>query len=53
MPLLPLMTAAVFLHEQVFASRQERAFRAAGHGPCGGSIDGGPFGAAAVPTLVR
>jgi len=53
MPLLPLMTAAVFLHEQAFASRQERAFRAAGHGRGGGSIDCGPFGAAAVPTLVR
>ena len=43
LPMLPLATAVVFLHEQVFARRHERAFRAADHA-CGGAFGCGPLG---------
>jgi predicted metal-dependent phosphoesterase TrpH len=50
-PLLPLVTGAVFLHEQLFARRHDRGFRAAGDHACGGSFRCGPLGGAAPPGL--
>jgi predicted metal-dependent phosphoesterase TrpH len=47
LPLLPLATAAVFLHEQLFARRQELALLASRRRR--GSQASGPFGPAAAP----
>jgi hypothetical protein len=51
LPLLPLVTGAVFLHEQLFARRHDRGFRAAGDHGCGGSFRCAPLGGAAPPRL--
>jgi predicted metal-dependent phosphoesterase TrpH len=53
LPLLPLVTAAIFAHEQMFARRHDRLLREATtrrHRPRAAS---GPFGPAAAPTLAR
>ena len=52
LPFLPLVTAYVFVHEQIFARRHERWLREAGERrrPRAAS---GPFGPAAAPTLAR
>jgi len=52
LPFLPLVTAYVFAHEQLFARRHERLLREAGERrrPRAAS---GPFGPAAAPTLAR
>jgi predicted metal-dependent phosphoesterase TrpH len=52
LPFLPLVTAYVFAHEQLFARRHERRLREAGERrrPRAAS---GPFGPAAAPTLAR
>jgi predicted metal-dependent phosphoesterase TrpH len=47
-PLIPLITAAVFLHEQAFARGHDRAFRAEGRHVCGG-FGCGPLGRPASP----
>jgi predicted metal-dependent phosphoesterase TrpH len=47
-PLLPLVTAAVFLHEQAFARGQDRAFRAEGRHVCGVAFGCGPVGRTAA-----
>jgi predicted metal-dependent phosphoesterase TrpH len=49
-PLIPLVTAAVFLHEQAFARSHDRAFRAEGRHSCGG-FGCGPLGRPASPSL--
>jgi predicted metal-dependent phosphoesterase TrpH len=50
LPLLPLATAAVFLHEQLFARHHERAWRVARMRRRAGAARSGPFGPAAAPT---
>ena len=44
LPLLPFVTAAVFLHEQLFARSHDRAFRTRGHDACGEAFGCGPLG---------
>jgi len=51
LPLLPLATAAIFLHEQLFARRQERAL--VGSRRRRGPQASGPFGPAAAPHPAR
>ena len=51
LPLLPLATAAIFLHEQVFARRQEQALL--GSRRRRGPQASGPFGPAAAPHPAR
>jgi len=53
LPLLPLVTAWIFLHEQLFARRHDRLFRDATTRRRGRSAASGPFGPAAAPTLAR
>jgi hypothetical protein len=51
--LLPLVTAAIFLHEQLFARRHERLLREATTRRRRPTAASGPFGPAAAPTLAR
>ena len=53
LPLLPLASAAVFLHEQLFARRHERAFVASRRRVRRRPAPSGTFGPAAAPTLAR
>jgi hypothetical protein len=53
LPLLPLASAAVFLHEQLFARRHERAFVASRRRAARRPEPSGPFGPAAATTLAR
>lgn len=53
LPLLPLVTAAIFVHEQLFARRHDRLFRDATTRRRRPSAASGPFGPAAAPTLAR
>jgi predicted metal-dependent phosphoesterase TrpH len=53
LPLLPLVTAAIFLHEQLFARRHERLLREATTRRRRPTAASGPFGPAAAPTLAR
>jgi predicted metal-dependent phosphoesterase TrpH len=52
LPFLPLVTAYVFAHEQLFARRHERLLREATERPRPRTARG-PFGPAAAPTLAR
>lgn len=53
LPLLPLVTAWIFVHEQLFARRHDRLFRDATTRRRRSSAASGPFGPAAAPTLAR
>lgn len=53
LPLLPLVTAGIFLHEQLFARRHDRLLRDATTRRRRRSAASGPFGPAAAPTLAR
>lgn len=52
LPLLPLVTACIFVHEQLFARRHDRLFRDATRRRRP-ERRVGPFGPAAAPTLAR
>lgn len=53
LPLLPLVTAAIFVHEQLFARRHDQLLRDATTRRRRSSAASGPFGPAAAPTLAR
>lgn len=53
LPFLPLVTAWVFVHEQLFARRHDRLLREAGIRRRRPRAASGPFGPAAAPTLAR